>query len=116
MICGDKIVLGPTYKVISCDCAKNRTLKSFDEWCEYCRCEKCGGKNIVFGKDGRPAAGPQLTINLDLIVWLLLQLVIYYVAVFHDFQIYKATLATGVVAGILYIRSCFTNSEITVSA
>lgn len=113
LVHGDKIVVGPTYKVIFCDCAKNKALKSFDEWCEYCRCEKCGGKNIVFGNDGRPASGPQFTLHLDLVVWLGLLVVLYYLLTHHDHQIYKAFLATGVVSGIFYVRTFFTKSEIT---
>jgi hypothetical protein len=40
------ILLGTTYIVVSCDCAKNRRLKDQSEWCEYCVCRKCGGKNL----------------------------------------------------------------------
>lgn len=113
LICGDKIVMGPTYKVVSCDCAKNKALKTFDEWCEYCRCEQCGGKNIVFGSNGRPATGPEFTLHIDLVLWVLLLLLVYYLLVKHDHQIYKTLLCTGILSAVFYVRGFFSKSELT---
>lgn len=39
------VVLGSTYRVISCDCAKDWRLKDEEEWCSFCRCKFCGGKD-----------------------------------------------------------------------
>lgn len=40
------VLLGPTYRVVHCSCATNRKLKFQSEWCEWCLCRKCGGKNL----------------------------------------------------------------------
>jgi hypothetical protein len=44
-ICPD-VVMGSTFRVISCNCSKNLRLKLQSEWCEWCLCRKCGGKNL----------------------------------------------------------------------
>lgn len=40
------VVLGSTYRVVSCNCAKDTTLADITEWCAWCRCRKCGGKHL----------------------------------------------------------------------
>lgn len=40
------VVLGSTYRVVSCNCAKDPTLADISEWCAWCRCRKCGGKHL----------------------------------------------------------------------
>jgi len=40
------VLYGPAYKVVSCNCSVNTKLKSFAEWCDWCRCVNCGGKNL----------------------------------------------------------------------
>ena len=47
-------MIGPAFKVVSCNCSLNRKLQSFGEWCEWCRCEKCGGKVLPNMGDGGP--------------------------------------------------------------
>ena len=42
----DGVVLGSTYRVVSCNCAKDRTLADQTEFCSWCRCRKCGGKHL----------------------------------------------------------------------
>jgi hypothetical protein len=34
--------LGCTYRVIFCECHKDRRLKDEGAWCEFCRCPRCG--------------------------------------------------------------------------
>ena len=48
-------MLGPALRVVSCDCSLNKNLKSFGEWCEWCRCDSCGGK--VISRSARTRAG-----------------------------------------------------------
>lgn len=40
------VLLGPTFRVVHCSCATNLKLKFQSEWCEWCLCRKCGGKNL----------------------------------------------------------------------
>lgn len=35
------LVMGETYRVITCCCHRDATLQR-SEWCEFCRCSKCG--------------------------------------------------------------------------
>lgn len=112
---GSAIVMGPTYRVISCDCAKNKELKTFEEWCEFCRCENCGGKNIVrprqndaFGRDNNA-----FSINLDLLLWLVVTSVAGNVIFFSSDQLYINLHATGIVAAACYVRQCFSRDSIS---
>lgn len=47
------VILGSTYRVVSCNCAKDRTLADLSEWCAWCRCRKCGGKHLPPEKSAR---------------------------------------------------------------
>jgi hypothetical protein len=39
------VLLGPNYYVVSCKCYLDKSLtKGRLEWCEWCRCPECGGK------------------------------------------------------------------------
>ena len=39
------VLLGPTYYVVSCRCySDQKLLKGRVEWCDWCRCPDCGGK------------------------------------------------------------------------
>ena len=60
--------MGAAYKVVSCNCSLNKALQSHGEWCEWCRCENCGGKVLP-----RMTNSPSRTLNMpdlssDLIV------------------------------------------------
>ena len=50
------VLLGPSLRVVSCNCSLNKKLKSFGEWCEWCRCNKCGGKVISSSMRARAGA------------------------------------------------------------
>jgi hypothetical protein len=39
------VLLGPTYRVISCKCSSKFVLDQ-SKWCEWCLCEKCSGNKI----------------------------------------------------------------------
>lgn len=40
------VLLGPAYIVVACNCSLDSSLKAYSEWCEWCRCDSCGGKVI----------------------------------------------------------------------
>lgn len=40
------VFLGSTFRVVWCNCARDYTLKDIAEWCDWCRCRKCGGKHL----------------------------------------------------------------------
>ncbi len=67
----DKVLLGPAYIVVSCNCSLNTALKNSAEWCEWCKCAKCGGKLLPkSAKDftsGRKFDLPD--VNADLILF-----------------------------------------------
>ena len=48
------MVLGSTYRVISCACSKDRRLKDEEQWCSFCRCKFCGGKGRYQENEGGP--------------------------------------------------------------
>lgn len=43
--------IGATYRVTSCRCYNDRSLKTSAEWCEFCRCLKCGDKKGMLKDD-----------------------------------------------------------------
>lgn len=40
------VLLGATYRVVGCNCMDDKALKFQSEWCEFCLCRRCGGKNL----------------------------------------------------------------------
>ena len=44
-------LLGPSYRVISCACYKDKKLKDRSEWCEFCLCRWCGEKDMPKVRD-----------------------------------------------------------------
>jgi hypothetical protein len=38
--------MGSTYKVVSCNCAKDNSLSEIADWCSWCKCRNCGGKHL----------------------------------------------------------------------
>ena len=46
------VVLGPTYRVVSCSCSSDASLKAA-QWCEWCSCRRCGGAQLPRGGRGR---------------------------------------------------------------
>lgn len=47
------VVLGSTYRVVYCNCASDFSLKDQSEWCSWCTCRRCGGKNLPFQDSDR---------------------------------------------------------------
>eukprot|EP01039_Chlorochromonas_danica_P009099 gene9099-10043_t len=74
--------IGPSYKVIWCDCrGEDKSLKHVEDWCEWCRCEKCSGQPLpsrFTHYDGSHNLKPpgSLTINVDLALLLLLYVIV----------------------------------------
>lgn len=46
------VILGTTYRVVSCACAKDYRLKDQTEWCSFCRCKFCGGRTLFRNEGG----------------------------------------------------------------
>jgi len=38
------VYMGPTYRVLSCNCASDK--RDVNDWCSWCKCRRCGGKNL----------------------------------------------------------------------
>jgi hypothetical protein len=78
------VVLGSTYRVVSCDCARDKSLVDQSEWCGWCRCRKCGGKHLppergrfYTHSSGQKDASELVDFSTDLIPLAVLPLVGY---------------------------------------
>jgi len=40
------VLLGCTYRVVHCECFRDKRLKDTSDWCEFCLCPRCGMKNL----------------------------------------------------------------------
>merc|ERR1711998_66950 len=45
------IHMGTSYIVVSCKCVSDRSLKSIDQWCSFCKCPICGDNKNLFTKN-----------------------------------------------------------------
>jgi len=54
---------------VSCGCPRDPRLKDRSEWCEFCLCRHCGGKNLPHerGPGGRDAATADFSPDLFLL-------------------------------------------------
>jgi hypothetical protein len=52
------VIIGSTYRVVSCKCARDYRLKEERDWCSYCRCKFCGGKNLASNYGDRSGWNP----------------------------------------------------------
>ena len=69
------VVLGATFRVVACACPLDPQLRYSSEWCEFCQCRKCGGKNLpkgTFASDGTglDGEGGDMLGGLSLEAWL----------------------------------------------
>jgi len=69
------VVLGATFRVVACACPLDPLLRYSSEWCEFCQCRKCGGKNLpkgTFASDGSglEGEGGDILGGLSLEAWL----------------------------------------------
>ena len=84
-------VVDKVYKVIYCACAQDKSLTNgVVDYCEYCRCYKCGGKNLPrdWEGSGTHSASSNAASILDQIIVhinpeLVLLLGLYYVVYLH---------------------------------
>jgi hypothetical protein len=103
-------VIGPTFKVVSCDCPSNKCFKSIEEWCEFCRCQNCGGKNHIIPASGENSS---IAINLDLLLWLCFAVLFGYVLVVGGDQLYFGYYAGGALACLSTLRQLFSTNSIS---
>lgn len=107
------VIMGPTYKVIFCACAKDTTLKEMVQWCDWCLCKHCGGKGLSrsqrnssnFDSDSKYNSANDLTIHVFLLMLIFLILVATLVVVDDKLYMYSyvvgATSAAYVIVDIL---------------
>lgn len=69
---------GSFYRVVSCNCPRDPSLKSFLDWCEWCQCEDCGGRVIPANlrEGGGKGSSPRLVIMPDVTAELFLFIVV----------------------------------------
>jgi hypothetical protein len=111
--------MGPTYRVISCACYKDRKLKNISEWCEWCRCSHCGGKSIPKDAYRSQASSYDLgkredfTIDLFLLMGLLATIFITFkYLASENYYLY----AFGTFAAMCVIREVMMSSDIRTSS
>lgn len=112
--------MGPLYKVVSCACARDKKLKDKMEWCEYCICRKCGGKNLPVDKaDGgegsraRPRTYNDSSADLFLFIGLLISTV--GVVVYAGESLYRHLYLMGAVCLLYSLRDICVFFMITIS-
>lgn len=104
------VVLGSTYRVVSCNCAKDRSLADQSEYCGYCRCRKCGGKHLPPERgryythtDAADVAG-LADFSTDLLPLLALPLVGYLGVAYLQRSPYAYLYLLGLAAGAFLLR------------
>jgi hypothetical protein len=70
------VLEGSFYRVISCNCPRDGSLKSFADWCEWCRCNECGGKVIPAHLRGVREPSPRIVLMPDVTLELFLLLAV----------------------------------------
>lgn len=105
------VLLGPTFRVAHCACSTDLSLKDSTEWCEWCLCRKCGGKNLprTFNRDGTGGSSEEgaIDVNWDLgLLVLLICAIVYAIAFLTKRDSYLYTLAL--------IAACYTGKDVAV--
>lgn len=106
----DGVVLGSTYRVVSCNCAHDKSLQDVSEWCGWCRCRKCGGKHLppergrFYTHAAQEDASGLADFSTDLIPLLALPLVAYLGAVQLERSPYTYLYLLAVVAAAYTLR------------
>jgi hypothetical protein len=100
--------MGTTYRVIYCSCSTDLTLKEQIEWCPWCLCRKCGGKNLPFktnfndNNDNNNSMMRNFSfskdLNLDLIVLTLLCIIPVLSVIYIDDAPYLYVYFLGLIA------------------
>eukprot|EP01038_Epipyxis_sp_PR26KG_P004655 gene4655-6542_t len=91
------VILGSTYRVIYCNCVNDKSLKDRREYCEWCQCRKCGGKNLPREYDNNSSVTTD--ISIDLIPFMALIGIIIFSFLFLALKPYRYLYFLGVVAG-----------------
>lgn len=106
---GANVSVGTTYKVVKCFCPTDTSLKSSDEWCEWCRCRQCGFGNRLVAKSSEQ----DVSLHLDAILAGLLLVTLGYVNIYGENKAYILLYSTGAVGGLMWLRLFFSSSKFT---
>ena len=90
--------MGATYKVVSCNCSLNKALQSYSEWCEWCRCEKCGGQILPRVSDSPSRTLEMLLINTDIAVLVAIVIISVMGSMYAHDHPYKSVYTMGFVS------------------
>ncbi len=97
------VTLGPTIRVVSCNCALDKALKKQADWCEWCLCRKCGGKNLPRQHSTDHTYGGE-DFNAHFGYYLLLNVLMFSMFYFVKEHFYKYTYVAGTVAVLSLVR------------
>jgi len=100
-----EITLGSSYRVIWCNCAKNPRFKDSSEWCEWCRCVKCGAKRSKVWSEASPEL--EFDVNIDLFLVLVVYGAVAYAVYCVEDYPYLYLHIAGFVAMAHLIRNYF---------
>ena len=98
------VTLGPTIRVVSCNCALDKSLKNQSEWCEWCLCRKCGGKNLPRQQYSTDHTLGGDDFNVHFGYCLLLNVLVFSMFYFIKEHFYKYTYVVGTVALLSIVR------------
>lgn len=111
------ILIGCTYIVSSCSCAKDPLLKDYKEYCEYCLCRKCGGKDLptVFNRystsNGTSTGEGGWEVGLlDLVQAVVVYAIAVGAVVYAQDRMHRLLYLLGGVAGVFIARDLCSNS------
>lgn len=98
--------------MVKCFCPTNRSFKSAEEWCEWCRCAKCGFGKLIrpTWQDDEDKNKPRL--HLDMAVILGLAVALFYANFWGDNKVYLLFYCIGGVFFLLWCRLFFKKSTI----
>jgi hypothetical protein len=113
------VIKGPLYKVVSCACARDKKLKDKMEWCEFCICRQCGGKNLpvdtVDGEEGDKRVRIYNDSSADLFLFIGLLVGAIGVVTYAGESLYKHLYVIGGVCLLFSLRDICVFFMITIS-
>lgn len=89
--------------MVKCYCPTNRAFKSADEWCEWCKCKKCGYGDLLQTKyNSNYSDKPRLHLEMAVVVGLCFAM--FYLNFWGNNKVYMIFYVTGVIFLALWLR------------
>eukprot|EP01031_Cornospumella_fuschlensis_P031827 gene31827-38484_t len=98
--------VGTSYKVIWCNCHEDTSLQCLDDWCEWCKCEKCSGRSVFYKQPGAA-----MTVSIDLVLCLVLYFIGGCVFYYGGDKLYIVLYCIGAMSAAEVVRSRFERDD-----